>query len=52
MEGITLALVIAIPLLLIPAAFIWYLNTSGILTVIRESRKRRIAREKRLKAIE
>jgi len=50
MEGTTLGLVIGIPLIIFPALFIWYLNTSGILTVIRETRKRRIAREKRARA--
>jgi len=48
---IILALVLAIPIILIPAAFAWYLNVSGIFTVIRETRKRRIAREKRMKAV-
>ena len=48
---IILALVLAIPVILIPAAFAWYLNASGIFTVIRETRKRRIAREKRLRAV-
>ena len=47
---IILALVLAIPVILIPAAFAWYLNVSGIFTVIRETRKRRIAREQRLRA--
>ena len=47
---VILALVLVIPVILIPAAFAWYLNVSGIFTVIRETRKRRIAREKRMKA--
>ena len=47
---IILAIVVAIPVILIPAVLIWYLNVSGIYTVIRETRKRRIAREKRMKA--
>jgi len=38
-----IALVIAIPVILFPAAFVWFLNVSGVLTVWRESR----AREKR-----
>ena len=46
---IILALVLAIPVILIPAALVWYLNASGIFTVIRETRKRRIARERRLR---
>ncbi len=52
MEGYVIAIVVAIPLILIPAALIWYMNVSGILTVMRETRKRRIAREKRVKATE
>ena len=44
------ALVIAIPIILFPAAFVWYLNISGIYTVVRETRRRRIAREMRMKA--
>jgi hypothetical protein len=44
-----LALVIAIPIILFPAAFVWFLNVSGIYTVIRETRKRRIAYEKGVK---
>ena len=37
------ALVVAIPVILFPVAFIWFLNISGIMTVWKESR----AREKR-----
>ena len=39
-------LVIAIPVILFPAAFVWYLNIGGIYTTIREARERRVAREK------
>jgi hypothetical protein len=42
MEAI-IALVIAIPVILFPAAFIWFINISGLWTVWKESR----AREKR-----
>ena len=38
-----IALAVAIPLILFPAAFVWFLNISGLLTVWKESR----AREKR-----
>ena len=48
---IILALVLAIPVILVPAAFVWYLNVSGIFTVIRETRNRRIAREKRMREV-
>ena len=45
-----LALVLVIPVILVPAVLVWYLNVSGIFTVIRETRRRRIARQKRMKA--
>ena len=41
-----LALVIAIPIILFPAAFVWYLNVGGIFAAIKEARARRTAREK------
>ncbi len=40
------ALVIAIPIILFPAAFIWYLNIGGIYATVKEARERRAAREK------
>ena len=52
MEGLTiLALVLAIPVIIIPAAFIWYINASGIYTVIQETQKRRAARDRRLERV-
>lgn len=41
-----IALVIAIPIILFPAAFVWYLNIGGIYAAIRDARARRAAREK------
>ena len=38
------ALVIAIPIILFPAAFVWYLNIGGIYAAIKEARARRAAR--------
>ncbi|MCK4274421.1 MAG: hypothetical protein KAW90_05965 [Dehalococcoidales bacterium] len=38
------ALVVAIPVILFPAAFIWYLNVGGIVHAIREAKA---AREKK-----
>ena len=38
-----LALVIAIPVILIPAVFVWYLNVGGILHAVKESRARKVA---------
>ncbi|MFC1961692.1 hypothetical protein ACFLWN_01400 [Chloroflexota bacterium] len=40
------ALVIAIAVILFPAAFIWYLNIGGIVSAVKEARERKAAREK------
>jgi hypothetical protein len=41
---LVIALVIAIPIILFPAAYVWYLNVGGIYTAIKEARARRTAR--------
>jgi len=41
---IVVALVIAVPVILFPAAFVWYLNIGGIAQAVREARA---AREKK-----
>ena len=38
------ALVVAIPVILFPAAFVWYLNIGGIVQAVREAK---VAREKK-----
>ncbi len=43
------ALVIAIPIILFPAAFIWYLNVGGLYAAIKKARARRASREARAK---
>jgi len=43
------ALVIAIPIILFPAAFVWYLNIGGIYAAVREARVKRAARKKDIK---
>ena len=43
---IIVALVVAIPIILFPAAFVWYLNVGGVYAAIKEARERRVAREK------
>ncbi len=35
------ALVIAIPVILFPAAYVWYLNVGGIYSAIKEARQKR-----------
>lgn len=47
MEGqMILALALAIPVILFPVAFVWYLNIGGIFTAVKEARERRAVREK------
>jgi hypothetical protein len=43
---IIVALVIAIPVILFPVAFVWYINIGGIINAIKEARARRAARKK------
>ncbi len=43
---IVIALIIAIPVILFPAAFVWYLNVGGIYTAVKEARAKKAAREK------
>jgi len=46
---LVIALVIAIPIILFPAAFVWYLNIGGIYEAVKEARARRAIREKEKK---
>jgi hypothetical protein len=39
--GFVIALVIAIPIILFPAAFLWYINVSGLWQVMKDARERR-----------
>ena len=43
---IIVALVIAIPIILFPVVFVWFLNIGGIYAAIKEARARRVARER------
>ena len=45
---VILALVLAIPVMLIPVALIWYINVGGIYLAIKEARERRAARAKQI----
>lgn len=46
------ALVIAVPIILFPAAFVWYLNLGGIYHAIQEAKqKRQVAREGKTRAV-
>ena len=46
---IIVALVIAIPIILIPVVFVWYLNMGGIFSAVREARARRATQKKGVK---
>ena len=51
METATIvALIVAIPVILFPAAFIWYLNIGGIAAAVRAAREKRVAQEKAVAA--
>lgn len=41
---VIVALIVAIPIILIPVALIWYINAGGIYLAIKEARERRAAR--------
>lgn len=43
--GMILALAIWVPIILFPAAFVWYLNIGGLYTGVREAWQARAARK-------
>ena len=45
---LVIALVVAIPVVLFPAAFVWYLNIGGIVAAVREAR---VTREKKVATV-
>lgn len=47
---VILALLLIIPIMLIPVALIWYINIGGIYTAIKEARARRVAHKKGVRA--
>ena len=38
---LAIAMILAVPVILFPAAFIWYLNVGGIYTAVRAARAKR-----------
>ena len=46
---IIVAIVIAVPVILFPAAYVWYINVGGIYAAIKEARAKKLAREKEAK---
>jgi len=49
--GVIVALVVAAPLILLPVAFIWYLNLGGIYAARKEARKRKAAAKEEIVAV-
>ena len=49
---VIVALVIVIPVILFPAAFVWYLNIGGIYAALKEARKVRAAQEQETREAE
>ena len=47
---IILALVLAAPIILVPVAFVWYLNIGGVVAA-KEARKRKAAAEEKTTAV-
>ncbi len=48
--GALAALVIAVPVILFPAAYVWYINIGGIIAAIRDALAVRAARKAPVKA--
>jgi len=48
---IIVALVVVTPLIIFPAAFIWYMNIGGLYAMIRERRKGKAAAKERIREI-
>jgi len=46
------ALIIAVPIILFPVAFVWFLNVGGVSAATREAREKRVAREKGVQTAE
>ncbi len=48
---IIVALVVAVPIILFPVLFVWYLNMGGILSTVREAKARRATQKKGVKVV-
>lgn len=46
---VIVALILAIPIVLLPVVFVWFLNMGGIMTAVREARAKRAARDRAVK---
>ena len=43
---LVVALILAVPVILFPAAFVWYLNLCGLYAAVKEARAKKVAQEK------
>ena len=48
---IIVALVIAIPVILLPVAFVWFLNIGGLYASVKKARAGRVAHERGTEAV-
>lgn len=48
---VVLALVLVIPVLLIPVAFVWYINIGGVYLMLKEARERRATRTRKAREL-
>jgi len=46
-----LLLVLGIPVILFPAAYVWYLNIGGVYALIKEAREKKAARREATRAL-
>jgi hypothetical protein len=44
---IIVALVVAVPVILFPAAYVWYINIKGLASMVKEARMKKAAEEAR-----
>ncbi|MFH1003614.1 MAG: hypothetical protein V1780_05660 [Chloroflexota bacterium] len=49
---VIVALLIAIPIILLPVVFVWYLNIGGLYIAIKEARAKQLAKTVRQKTVE
>ena len=48
---VIVALIVVIPVILFPAAFVWYLNIGGIYAALKEARERRAVRKEKAETV-
>ncbi len=48
---VIIALIVAIPVIMLPVAFVWYLNVGGIFTALKEARAKRAAAHEKDKKV-